>query len=161
ELPCETVCHAHGSAALSAHLSGLGPGRPGKLESLVEAHRGGNPRKDRPQPPPGPTAGIRIRRQAADPSCTRAIGGVGCRVSWAATGRLHGMLRGCMTIRSRRSVAWLLAFALGALPAGCNQLVLYPQTAQQPSEPAPGLPSKHSFPVSQFVFISDFEIQRT
>jgi hypothetical protein len=43
---------------------------------------------------------------------------------------------------------------------GCNSLQIWSTADHAERETVPGLPSKHSVPVSQFVFISDFEIQR-
>jgi hypothetical protein len=63
-----------------------------------------------------------------------------------------------MTYRRRRPLG--LALLLGAALAGCNQLPLFQSADRAEREPIPGTPSKHSFPVSQFVFVSDFEIQR-
>ncbi len=63
-----------------------------------------------------------------------------------------------MTIRSRPALA--LALAIAAALAGCNQLQIFPSAERAERETVPGLPGKHSFPVSQFVFISDFEVQR-
>jgi Protein of unknown function (DUF1570) len=65
-----------------------------------------------------------------------------------------------MTIRSRRPAVFAAALLLSAVLIGCNQLSLFPSADRAEHEPLPGLPSKHSFPVSQFVFIADFEIQR-
>jgi hypothetical protein len=65
-----------------------------------------------------------------------------------------------MTICSRRPAAGALALLLGMVLIGCHQLPLFTSTERAPKEPIPGLPSKHAFPVSQFVFVSDFEIQR-
>jgi hypothetical protein len=68
--------------------------------------------------------------------------------------------RGFMTFRSRRPVALALALASCAALIGCSSLQLWPSGDRPEREPVPGLPTKHSFPVSQFVFVSDFEIQR-
>ncbi len=65
-----------------------------------------------------------------------------------------------MTFRSRRPVGLALALLLAAVLVGCNSLQLWPSADRGERETVPGLPSKHSVPVSQFVFISDFEIQR-
>jgi hypothetical protein len=65
-----------------------------------------------------------------------------------------------MTNRTRRPTGPVLALLLGAALAGCSQLQLFPSADRAEREPVPGLPTKHSFPVSQFVFISDFDIQR-
>ncbi len=65
-----------------------------------------------------------------------------------------------MTFRSRRPVGLALALLLAAVLVGCNALQLWPSADHTARETVPGLPSKHSVPVSQFVFISDFEIQR-
>jgi hypothetical protein len=62
-----------------------------------------------------------------------------------------------MTHRSRRRVGLALALVL---VVGCNSLQIWPTADRTERETVPGLPSKHSVPVSQFVFISDFEIQR-
>jgi Protein of unknown function (DUF1570) len=67
--------------------------------------------------------------------------------------------RGLMTIRSRRTASLALALLLGLVLIGCNQLPLFHPTEHSEQEAIPGLPGKHSFPVSQFVFVSDFEIQ--
>jgi hypothetical protein len=75
-----------------------------------------------------------------------------------------------MTTCSRRPIglalALLMAAALAVPLAGCNQFALFPSSSNNTErpvaerEPVPGLPSKHSLPVSQFVFVSDFELQR-
>lgn len=65
-----------------------------------------------------------------------------------------------MTFRSRRPTGLALALLLAAVLVGCNSLQLWPTADHAERETVPGLPSKHSVPVSQFVFISDFEIQR-
>jgi hypothetical protein len=65
-----------------------------------------------------------------------------------------------MTLRSRRPAALALATAVCAALYGCSSLQLWPTTDRAERDPVPGLPTKHSFPVSQFVFVSDFEIQR-
>src|SRR5207302_7657065 len=49
---------------------------------------------------------------------------------------------------------------LFAALAGCSSMSLWPATDKADHAGGPGLPSKHSFPVSQFVFVSDFEVQR-
>jgi hypothetical protein len=64
-----------------------------------------------------------------------------------------------MTTR-RRPAAWALTVLCGALLAGCSHFPLFPSSSER-AEAVPSLPSKHSFPVSQFVFISDFEVQRS
>jgi Protein of unknown function (DUF1570) len=53
-----------------------------------------------------------------------------------------------------------LALLMGALLIGCNQLSMFRQTEHAEKDPIPGLPAKHAYPVSQFVFVSDFELQR-
>jgi hypothetical protein len=65
-----------------------------------------------------------------------------------------------MTICCRRPtvLAWALLWSTAL--AGCSQLPLFSSMDHGHRDPVPGLPSKHSFPVSQFVFISDFEVQR-
>jgi Protein of unknown function (DUF1570) len=68
--------------------------------------------------------------------------------------------RGFMTNRTRRPAGPALALLLSAALAGCSQLPLFPSADRTEREPVPGLPSKHSFPVSQFVFVSDLDIQR-
>src|SRR5260370_7985182 len=65
-----------------------------------------------------------------------------------------------MTIRSRRPAVFTAALLLSAVLIGCNQLPLFPSVDRSEHESLPGLPTKHSFPVSQFVFVADFEIQR-
>jgi hypothetical protein len=65
-----------------------------------------------------------------------------------------------MTLRSGRPVALALALGCAAALAGCNSLQFFPHSDRAEPETVPGLPTKHSFPVSQFVFVSDFEIQR-
>jgi hypothetical protein len=67
---------------------------------------------------------------------------------------------GFMRLRSGRPA--LLALALGCVAAlaGCNSLQFFQHNERAEPETVPGLPTKHSFPVSQFVFMSDFEIQR-
>ncbi len=68
-----------------------------------------------------------------------------------------------MTFRSRRPAALALALAFSAALIGCNSLQLWPPpppTDHPEREAVPGLPAKYSFPVSQFVFIKDSEIQR-
>ena len=65
-----------------------------------------------------------------------------------------------MTFRSRRPAGLALALVLSAVLVGCNSLQLWPSADHAERESVAGLPSKHSVPVSQFVFISDFEIQR-
>jgi hypothetical protein len=64
-----------------------------------------------------------------------------------------------MTVRCCRLTGLALMLLLGVVLAGCNQLPLFPSPDRTVREPVPGLPSKHSFPVSQFVFVSDFEVQ--
>jgi hypothetical protein len=66
-----------------------------------------------------------------------------------------------MTTRSRWPAGLALALFFSAVLAGCNQLNLFPAPAERTErETVPGLPTKHSLPVSQFVFVSDFELQR-
>jgi hypothetical protein len=75
-----------------------------------------------------------------------------------------------MTDHPPRHCCWPLIFAgLGAvLLAGCHQFSLLPAgfdraepvAKEKERAPLPGTPSKHSFPVSQFVFVSDFEVPR-
>jgi Protein of unknown function (DUF1570) len=65
---------------------------------------------------------------------------------------------------SPRQLGWSLALAwasCGAL-AGCHLFPLLPAppTEKVERETLPGAPTKYSFPVSQFVFVSDFEIQK-
>jgi hypothetical protein len=77
-----------------------------------------------------------------------------------------------MTEHSPRHPGRLLALA-GAFcvaAAGCHQFSLLPTGFDRPAadraekakdrEPIPGTPSKHAFPVSQFVFVADFDVQR-
>jgi hypothetical protein len=68
--------------------------------------------------------------------------------------------RGYMTLRSGRPVGLALALVCGAVLVGCNSLQLWPAPEHVEREAAPGLPSKHTLPVSQFVFVSDFELPR-
>jgi hypothetical protein len=66
------------------------------------------------------------------------------------------------TGRARSAVAWLATACL--LSAGCNSLRLYPLTNDKPAKPEREQvllpPGKHSFRVSQYVFLSDFELNR-
>jgi hypothetical protein len=63
--------------------------------------------------------------------------------------------------RRRHRIALLLIGVAFLLPCGCNVLQISPLAPdRQPKEATPGLPAKHSFRVSQFVFVSDFEIKR-
>lgn len=62
---------------------------------------------------------------------------------------------------TRRHLLLSLLLALAAL-AGCNVYPLAPTIPQRTDkETIPGLPSKHTVRVSQFVFLSDFEISKT
>jgi hypothetical protein len=68
-----------------------------------------------------------------------------------------------MTRFSSGRAIWCLALALyGLTLAGCH---LFPHLQTGPErtdkDPLPGAPSKHQFRVGQFVFCSDFEIQRS
>ena len=65
-----------------------------------------------------------------------------------------------MTLRSGRPAVLALALGCAAALAGCNSMQLFSHTERAEPETFPGLPTKHSFPVSQFVFVSDFEIHR-
>jgi hypothetical protein len=76
-----------------------------------------------------------------------------------------------MTEHSPRRLARALALAgvFWTVLAGCHQFSLLPagfdradraEKAVKPREPIPGTPAKNAFPVSQFVFVSDFELQR-
>lgn len=63
--------------------------------------------------------------------------------------------------RRWKCYAWGLSGLTCAMLVGCTLLPFAPVTKDRPEvEPAPGTPSKHSFRVSQFVFFSDFEVQR-
>ena len=64
-----------------------------------------------------------------------------------------------MTTRCRRPAAWALSLLILAGLTGCSSLQLWPSTGEKVAG-VPNLPSKHSFPVSQFVFVSDFEVPR-
>ncbi|MCS7046443.1 MAG: DUF1570 domain-containing protein [Gemmataceae bacterium] len=53
------------------------------------------------------------------------------------------------------------ALAAAALLAGCSVIPLHPTGVPRAErEPVAGAPAKYSFRVSQFVFLSDFEVQR-
>ena len=65
-----------------------------------------------------------------------------------------------MTIRSRRPTAWALGLLTFACLGGCSSLQLWSTSGDKSAGAVPSLPSKHSLPVSQFVFVSDFELQR-
>ncbi len=67
-------------------------------------------------------------------------------------------MRGC-----RRRLIWLLAvtFACTSLAGGCQLLPLGPNGPERPErENISGAPSKYSHRVSQFVFLSDFEMPK-
>lgn len=70
-----------------------------------------------------------------------------------------------MKRRFRRPVLYSLALAplCWLLGAGCNFLPPFgPMSPDRPtSDAVPGTPSKFSYRVSQFVFLSDFEVQKT
>lgn len=60
-----------------------------------------------------------------------------------------------------RPAVWLCLFLVGACLSGCDllrQSILSSRTPRPP-KPAPGLPTKHSQRVSQFVFVTDFELR--
>jgi len=60
-----------------------------------------------------------------------------------------------------RSTRWLVWASAAALAAGCGALQLNPLGGPRiEHETIAGTPTKHSFRVSQFVFYSDFEVQR-
>ena len=64
-----------------------------------------------------------------------------------------------MICRSR--LLWLFGLAALAL-AGCSSLQLNPLGGSRPElDTVPGTPTKHAFRVSQFVFYSDFEVQKS
>lgn len=69
-----------------------------------------------------------------------------------------------MTLPRRTVCLPLLAAAALLLHAGCNALqipTLLPDRApKEAAATTPGLPSRQSFRVSQFVFLSDFEVKR-
>ena len=63
--------------------------------------------------------------------------------------------------RRRLSWALLLAALCWGVTTGCHLFPLAPVTNERPErENVPGAPSKYSHRVSQFVFMSDFEIQK-
>lgn len=53
----------------------------------------------------------------------------------------------------------LTAWLLGLLTS-CQALRVAPQPEPAPRDPPPALPGRHSFRLSQFVFVADFEIRR-
>src|ERR1043165_7245666 len=69
-----------------------------------------------------------------------------------------------MTITVPRCVRWLSRIFLAGAPllGGCNLLPMVTNQTQEKSEKdvALGIPSKHSFRVSQFVFLHDFALPR-
>jgi hypothetical protein len=70
----------------------------------------------------------------------------------------------CLIISVPRCCTWCLRLFLAAAPllAGCHLFPAFPNPQQDKSdkEVLAGTPSKHTMRVSQFVFQSDFELQR-
>jgi hypothetical protein len=60
----------------------------------------------------------------------------------------------------KRLTIGLLAGLLSAMPFGCTSLNIAPVTPTATREPPPPLPGKRTIRVSQFVFLSDFELSR-